>query len=305
MREMEIDIAVDRNGFTTGARPGIFALRAAPIQVSYLAYPGTMGANYHRLRRRRRGRSFLASTRPGTPKRSSISRLAIRSTTPARKDRRAHADPGGIRAPRARIRVLLVQQQLQDHAADVRCLDVALAQVEGSVLWLLEGNSDGAAQSAAGGGCARCATGKRLIFAPRIAPEDHLARHRLADLFLDTLAVQRAHHGERRPLGGTAGADLHGNDVRGAGGGKPVCGGWAARIGHAIRSTSTCRSRLRLASEPTRLDEIRQKLARNRRLGRCSTRTAFAGTSRRPMSRCGSAISEESRRRGSTVARIS
>src|SRR5208283_2278841 len=46
MREMEVDIAVDRNGFTTGARPGIFALRPAPIQVSYLAYPGTTGADY-------------------------------------------------------------------------------------------------------------------------------------------------------------------------------------------------------------------------------------------------------------------
>src|SRR5208337_2837125 len=46
MREMEVDVAVDRNGFTTGARPGIFALRPAPIQVSYLAYPGTTGADY-------------------------------------------------------------------------------------------------------------------------------------------------------------------------------------------------------------------------------------------------------------------
>src|SRR4029079_12387466 len=46
MREMEVDIAVDRTGFTTGARLGIFAQRAAPIQVSYLAYPGTMGADF-------------------------------------------------------------------------------------------------------------------------------------------------------------------------------------------------------------------------------------------------------------------
>ena len=46
MREMEVDIAVDRNGFTTGARPGIFAMRAAPIQVNYLGYPGTMGADF-------------------------------------------------------------------------------------------------------------------------------------------------------------------------------------------------------------------------------------------------------------------
>ena len=45
MRDMEIDIAVDRSGFA-GARPRIFALRPAPIQVNYLAYPGTSGADH-------------------------------------------------------------------------------------------------------------------------------------------------------------------------------------------------------------------------------------------------------------------
>ena len=46
IRKLEIDIAVDRTGFTIGARTGIFALRPAPVQVNYLAYPGTMGADY-------------------------------------------------------------------------------------------------------------------------------------------------------------------------------------------------------------------------------------------------------------------
>ncbi len=45
-RQMEIDIAIDLAGFTGDSRPGIFALRAAPIQVNYLGYPGTMGAQY-------------------------------------------------------------------------------------------------------------------------------------------------------------------------------------------------------------------------------------------------------------------
>ena len=46
LRRMEIDIAVDLKGFTQDARPGIFALRPAPLQVSYLGYPGTLGADY-------------------------------------------------------------------------------------------------------------------------------------------------------------------------------------------------------------------------------------------------------------------
>jgi predicted O-linked N-acetylglucosamine transferase (SPINDLY family) len=45
-RELGIDIAVDLGGFTTNSRPSIFSMRAAPIQVSYLGYPGTMGAEY-------------------------------------------------------------------------------------------------------------------------------------------------------------------------------------------------------------------------------------------------------------------
>src|SRR5262249_21622165 len=42
----EIDIAIDLNGFTSGSRTNIFALRAAPIQINFMGYPGTMGADY-------------------------------------------------------------------------------------------------------------------------------------------------------------------------------------------------------------------------------------------------------------------
>ena len=44
-RQDEIDIAIDLNGYTKNSRSGIFAYRAAPIQINYLGYPGTMGAN--------------------------------------------------------------------------------------------------------------------------------------------------------------------------------------------------------------------------------------------------------------------
>src|SRR5262249_3825590 len=45
-RNLKVDIGVDLKGFTDHARTGIFAHRAAPIQVNYLGYPGTMGASY-------------------------------------------------------------------------------------------------------------------------------------------------------------------------------------------------------------------------------------------------------------------
>src|SRR5881296_1985544 len=46
LREWEVDIAIDLKGFTTDCRPGILSHRPAPIQVNYLGYPGTMGADY-------------------------------------------------------------------------------------------------------------------------------------------------------------------------------------------------------------------------------------------------------------------
>ena len=46
-REPKIDIAIDLTGLTFGGRPGIFAYRAAPIQLSYLGYLGTMAADYY------------------------------------------------------------------------------------------------------------------------------------------------------------------------------------------------------------------------------------------------------------------
>src|SRR5262249_58762413 len=46
MRKLEIDIAIDLKGFTQDSRFGVFARRAAPVQVNYLGYPGTLGADY-------------------------------------------------------------------------------------------------------------------------------------------------------------------------------------------------------------------------------------------------------------------
>ena len=46
-RSVELDIAVDLGGYTQLARTGIFAMSAAPIQISYIGYLGTMGANYY------------------------------------------------------------------------------------------------------------------------------------------------------------------------------------------------------------------------------------------------------------------
>jgi predicted O-linked N-acetylglucosamine transferase (SPINDLY family) len=185
MREMEVDIAVDRNGFTTGARPGIFALRPAPIQVSYLAYPGTTGADHidyviaDETVIPREEQSCYTEGVVYLPDSYQVndSKRHIAERTPTRTE-------AGLPD-----RGFVFCSFNNNYKITPQMFDIwmsLLRQVEESVLWLLEGNAT-AQRNLRKEAAARGVDGDRLIFAPRIAPEDHLARHRLADLFLDTL----------------------------------------------------------------------------------------------------------------------
>ena len=137
-----------------------------------------------------------------------------------------------------------------------------LRQVDGSVLWLLDGTAS-MRRNLWREASARAIDPQRLIFAPRIAHEDHLARHRLADLFLDTLPCN---------------AHTTASDALWAGLPVLTCVGrtFAARVAASLLraiglpeliTTSLDEYEslaLRLASEPRELEEKRQALARNR-----------------------------------------
>ena len=184
MRSLEIDIAVDLKGFTHGARTRIFAARAAPIQVSYLGYPGTMGASYidyliadHVLvpPERRDGYSERIVCLPDSYQVNDRDRK-ISEVTPSR--RQAGLPEHGF--------VFCSFNNSYKITPDI--FDVwmrLLREIDGSVLWLMQSNS-GAPVNLRREADARGVSGDRLIFAPRAKLEDHLARHRLADLFLDT-----------------------------------------------------------------------------------------------------------------------
>lgn len=261
MREMEVDIAVDRNGFTTGARPGIFAMRAAPIQVNYLAYPGTMGADFI---------DYLIGDEVVIPPGQQVwytekvvylpdsylvndSGRRIAERTPTRKEV-GLPDRGFVFC--SFNNAYKITLQLFDAWMSL------LRQVEGSVLWLLDGTAT-MRRNLWREAAAREIDPQRLIFAPRIAPEDHLARHRLADLFLDTLPYN---------------AHTTASDALWAGLPVLTCIGttFAGRVAASLlravgvpglitRSLDEYKSLAsRLASEPRALEEIRQQLARNR-----------------------------------------
>lgn len=185
IRELEIDIAVDLKGFTTGSRTGIFALRPAPIQVNYLGYPGSMGSDYF---------DYVLADRIVIPEQDrphySENVVFLPDCYQVNDSKRRVAE----RTP-ARAEVGLPEQGFvfccfnNSYKVTPTVFDVwirLLRHVEGSALWLLEDNA-AAVRNLRCEAEARGIDPNRLVFAPRVKLAEHLARHRCADLFLDTL----------------------------------------------------------------------------------------------------------------------
>lgn len=185
MRRMEIDIAIDLTGFCEHGRTEILAFRPAPVQVNYLGFPGTTGADFV---------DYIIADTTIIPKDHAqfFSEKAVYlPDTYQANDRKRRIAP---RVPTRR------EAGLPDEGAVFCAFNNAykitplvfdlwmglLRQVEGSVLWLLGDNPD-AIRNLALAAEARGVSARRLIFAHRVAPDEHLARFTLADLFLDTL----------------------------------------------------------------------------------------------------------------------
>ena len=185
LRELEIDIAVDLQGFTWGCRPGIFALRAAPVQVNYLGYPGTMGAPYMDY--------ILGDRHVIPPEHGSFYAENIVWLPDCYQVN--DAKRGIVERAPARAELGLPEHGFvfccfnNNYKIAPRVFDLwmrLLCTVEGSVLWLLEDNAI-AARNLRKTAARRGVAPERLVFAPRVKMEAHLARQRQADLFLDTL----------------------------------------------------------------------------------------------------------------------
>ena len=183
-RSLQVDIAVDLKGFTRNHRAGIFAHRAAPIQVNYLGYPGTMAAPWM---------DYLIADRTIVPACSRHHYTEKVVYLPGAYQ------PNDAHRPIAAAAPTRVAEDLPETAFVFCCFNNTYkispavftlwmrihARVEGSVLWLLEDNAATIANLRSEA-ARRGISPARLIFArPRPLPE-HLARHALADLFLDT-----------------------------------------------------------------------------------------------------------------------
>lgn len=185
LREMEVDIAIDLKGHTTGARPGILAYRPAPVQVSFLGYPGTMGAPFidYLLVDRRvlppAEQQFYAEKVAYLPDSYQVNdgERAISTRAVGRAD---------VGLPANGFVFCCFNNCYKITPATFAVWMRLLAALSGSVLWLLEDHASASANLRLAAGRAGVDPA-RLVFAPRLPHAEHLARHRVADLFLDTL----------------------------------------------------------------------------------------------------------------------
>ncbi|MFU8763376.1 MAG: tetratricopeptide repeat protein [Haliea sp.] len=184
-RELGIDIAVDLKGYTRSSRPGMFAARCAPLQVSYLGYPGTMGTSCI---------DYIVADRVVIPECSqahfSEQVVYLPYSYQANDSRREIAPREFSRQelglPGSGFVFCCFNANYKIMPATFTSWMNILRAVPGSVLWLLEG-SEGAVRNLRQQAEARGVDSGRLVFAPRLETQQHLARHRAADLFLDTL----------------------------------------------------------------------------------------------------------------------
>jgi len=261
VRQDKIDIAIDLTGHTKNNRLGIFAYRAAPVQINYLGYPGTIGADfidyiiadsvlipsgyeqYYNEHILRLPNSYMPTdnTRP-------------MSTRPMSRSEMDLPEDGFV------FCCFNNNYKISPQEFDIWMR--VLAKVEGSVLWLRNSNAwseDNLRTQAK----IRGVDPSRLVFAGRTPIEEHLARQKLADLFLDTFAF-----------------NAHTTAAEALWAGLPVVTkvgkGFAARVAASLLTavdlpeliTETEQEYealiLNLATNPERLAQICQTLADNR-----------------------------------------
>ncbi|MEK9968020.1 MAG: tetratricopeptide repeat protein [Ferrovibrio sp.] len=183
-RRLRIDIAVDLTGYTRNERPGIFARRAAPVQVNWLGFPGTMGTPVM---------DYILADRTIIPpehfRHYSEAVVHLPQTYQATDNRRPIAGRVFTRADCGLPEHGFVFCSFNNNykiTPDIFDVWMRLLQlVPGSVLWLLE-SSTGISGMLRREAQQRGVAPERLVFAPRMPSSEHLARHRMADLFLDT-----------------------------------------------------------------------------------------------------------------------
>jgi len=185
-RSIELDIAIDLGGFTQDTRTGIFAMQAAPIQINYLGYSSTMGADYM---------DYIIADRTLIPKNKQKyysekivylpDSFMVNDTKNKKSIKEFTRKEMGL--PSKGFVFCCFNHHYKITPLVFTSWMKILSKVDDSILWLSDGNKTGInnlKKEAEKNGVNK----NRLFFAPRLdLREDHLNRIKLADLFLDTL----------------------------------------------------------------------------------------------------------------------
>ncbi len=187
VRYDKIDIAIDLKGYTENTRTSIFSFRLAPIQINYLGYPGTLGTDFIDY--------IIADDVVIAPEQRAYYSEEIiylphsyqvnDNTRPISEISISRAGAG---LPEQAFVFCCFNNNYKISPQEFDIWMRLLKRVKGSVLWLLRSNT-WAEINLHNEAEKRGITPERLIFADKMPPSDHLARHRLADLFLDTFNV--------------------------------------------------------------------------------------------------------------------
>jgi protein O-GlcNAc transferase len=185
LRELEIDIAVDLKGYTGDMRPCLFTRRCAPVQVSYIGYPGTMALPQM---------DYILADRIVLPPEHAqyySEKIAwlpdcYQANDNARRISAHYPTRAEAGLPESGFVFCCFNNNYKITPTVFDVWMRLLLATPGSVLWLL-GDNEAAVRNLQQAAIDRGVDPQRLVFAARAQIADHLARHRLADLFLDTL----------------------------------------------------------------------------------------------------------------------
>lgn len=183
-KKIGIDIAVDLKGHTKDSRFGIFTRRCAPIQINYLGYPGTLGSNQI---------DYIIADKIVLPKENIKNYfekvIYLPNSYQANDSKRKISNKQFTRSELGLPESSFVFTSFNNNYKTLPSIFDSwmriLQKVEDSVLWLYEDNSTAAINLKIEAE-RRGVNSKRLIFADRMDLAEHLSRHKLADLFLDT-----------------------------------------------------------------------------------------------------------------------
>jgi protein O-GlcNAc transferase len=256
----QVDLLIDLKGYTHHARPAISAHRPAPVQVSYLGYPATMGADFI---------DYIIVDPlvvPASQQPFFSERLVHLPCSYQVNDRRREVAAGASRQqcglPAEGLVFCCFNNSYKLSPAFFDIWMRLLGSVPGSVLWLLEANQLVKQNLRAEAGN-RGIDPTRLVFAPVVPSAEHLGRHRHADLFLDNLPCNAHTTASDALWAGVPVLTCSGDTFAGR-----VAGSLLTATGMAELITQSLeqyeQTALALARDPQRLAALRQTLQENR-----------------------------------------